>query len=224
MPLGRMRAPAAGWLVVRGRRGHYSFCDEVRMYGLATGAAWTSRNCGLLRIMEDIPAGRERKVLRGTLPLENLRELAWMLLQLDEVRADYPATTEGVRVPAQVELAGPAVAAPVAGRATLTEVMVSSDQTTLAWAIIGSSGEEVASGTLSWPTDYAGGGADHAVELLRVAEGGFAEGCPREQPPEQLSLGRARSAVSPADASAGELARTQAELVQQLFAAARVPC
>jgi hypothetical protein len=224
MPLGRMRVPAEGWLVVRGRRGHYSFCDEVRMYGLATGAAWTSQDCGLLRISKDIPAGRERNVLRGTLPLENLRELAWMLLQLDEVRADYPATPEGVRVPAQVELTGPVAAVPAPGRREEIEVVISSDQTTLAWAIIGPAGGEVASGTLRWPTDYAGGGIDHALELLRVAEGGFTEGCPREQPPEGLSLGRARSAVSPVDASGGELARTQSELVQQLFAATRVPC
>jgi hypothetical protein len=224
MPLGRMRAPAEGWLVVRGRRGHYTFCDEVRMYGLATGAAWVSQDCGHLRISEDIPAGRDRKVLRGALPLDNLRELAWMLLQLDEIRADYPVSAESVSVPAQVELAGPAAAATVAGRRESVEIMVSSDQTTLAWAIIAPAGGEVASGTLRWPTDYAGGGVDHALELLRVAEGGFTEGCPREQPPEVLNLGRARSAVSPVDASAGELARTQTGLVQQLIASARAPC
>ena len=29
LPLGRFRAPDRGWLVIRGRRGHYEFCDEL---------------------------------------------------------------------------------------------------------------------------------------------------------------------------------------------------
>ena len=36
-----------------------------------------------------------------------------MLLQLGEIRSDYPISAESVSVPAQVELAGPAAAAPL---------------------------------------------------------------------------------------------------------------
>ena len=45
LPLGRVRAPMRGFFVVRGRRGHYSFCDEIRAYDLASGAAYVASSC-----------------------------------------------------------------------------------------------------------------------------------------------------------------------------------
>ncbi len=42
-----LRAPERGWLVLRGRRGHYQFSDEVRAYDLATGAAYVVKSLPL---------------------------------------------------------------------------------------------------------------------------------------------------------------------------------
>lgn len=39
-----LRAPSHGWFILRGRRGHYRFSDEVRAYDLATGAAYVARS------------------------------------------------------------------------------------------------------------------------------------------------------------------------------------
>jgi hypothetical protein len=38
-PIGRVKKPTAGWLVVSGRRGHYDFCDELRAFDLGPGEA-----------------------------------------------------------------------------------------------------------------------------------------------------------------------------------------
>jgi hypothetical protein len=51
LPLGRVTAPTAGWLIVTGRRGHYSFCDTTSAYDLATGAAFVHERCSGLRIV-----------------------------------------------------------------------------------------------------------------------------------------------------------------------------
>ena len=53
LPLGEFKAPADGWIVVSGRRGHYDFCDTTRAYDLATGAAFISDSCSGLALKRD---------------------------------------------------------------------------------------------------------------------------------------------------------------------------
>jgi hypothetical protein len=70
--------------VIHGRRGHYDFCDEIRAYDLATGAAYLAKRCdGLIRLWTgegcDPDAGRIQ-TQAGQVVRENLREAAWMLL------------------------------------------------------------------------------------------------------------------------------------------------
>lgn len=226
MPLGRLKAPTSGWLVVRGRRGHYSFCDEIRMYSLATGASYISQSCGELAIAAAPGAGRrEALVRRGSTSLDNVREVAWVLLLLDEVVADFPWRQPGIRLPDGIE---PALrrGTPVADedRTRSGWVVVDSGQTTLAWTITTPAGEALAGGKLRWPGDRRGGAVDHAGLLLRVAEEGFIEGCPADAPPADIQLGGARPSVSALDASAAELQQAERELLARLHEVVRAPC
>jgi hypothetical protein len=53
LPLGDFKAPAAGWIFISGRRGHYDFCDTTRAYDLDTGAAFISDRCSALVLRTD---------------------------------------------------------------------------------------------------------------------------------------------------------------------------
>jgi hypothetical protein len=95
LPIGRMRALRQGWLLVTGRRGHYDFCDEARAYDLATGSTYRIASCSDLAIRAggsvDVPKtdqARHTVVELGHVPVEALREAAWMMLLLDEVDRD----------------------------------------------------------------------------------------------------------------------------------------
>ena len=151
--------------------------------------------------------------------VDNLRELGWMLLHLGEVAPRHTAGWTTLRVPEGIEPVKTGGPREYGGRV----VIMSSDQTTLAWALTDSK-RVLVSGTLRWPTDYSGGAVDHALDLLRVAEGGFVAGCPREKPPRLSSLGRAKPAVSPLDGDPTELALLQNHLVDAITRGARKRC
>ena len=92
--LGNTRTPDRGWLLIRGRRGHYSFCDEIRAYDLATGSAAISRSCGGLVLRPNgtvdgaRTAARQRIVAeQGRIPVDILREAAWMILMSSETQS-----------------------------------------------------------------------------------------------------------------------------------------
>nr|WP_128798116.1 hypothetical protein [Corallococcus coralloides] len=53
LELGRIRAPMDGWLVIRGRRGHYSFCDQLDAFHLGTGTLYRSSSCSGLALKSD---------------------------------------------------------------------------------------------------------------------------------------------------------------------------
>lgn len=224
MPLGRVRAPTSGWLVVRGRRGHYSYCDEVRMYSLATGATYISQSCSLLMLLiagDGTPA-RNRQVVRGSVPVDNIREVAWMLLQVEESIEDFTGRNY-FTVPAGIEpMDGPDN--PFLSGRPRTSRWASSDQTTLAWALTDATGEHLVSGKATWPGNRDGGPNDYAIELLQIAEAGFMPGCPAEKPPEDIGLGESRPAVSPLDANPVELSRVERDLMTDLHQAARADC
>ena len=45
MPLGSLRAPTSGWLIVLVAPRPYGVCSEIRMYSLASGAAFVRQDC-----------------------------------------------------------------------------------------------------------------------------------------------------------------------------------
>ncbi len=225
LPIGAVKAPTKGWLLLRGRRGHYSFCDEVRAYDLATGAAYIAKSCSGLALVSDgsvdgakTDDARKEETLVGALPRDALREAAWMMLLAPEVQ-------EGV-----VEAAGFALPAGVDPQRSLGELgsshssfSMSSGQTRLAWSYM-PDGASLASSDLTWPEDYNHAGREHAVSLLRIAEAGFVPGCAPAQPPTNLDWGTSKSAVSPIDAKASSLRKVDQDLLVLLGRARAQSC
>lgn len=226
LPLGAFRAPLSGWWLIRGRRGHYHFCDEVRAYDLASGAAYVAASCSGLVLRDggsvahdQTDAGRHVSVRMGRLPVDNLREAALMVVLAKEVRSvqvhaeSYPLPA-GL-VPRRPEDAG-------IGGGGSGSFWMSSAQTTLSWAL--HEGDVIrAEGRLTWP-DSADAGEQNAVDLLRVAEAGLQDGCPPALLPELLPAVSGRPGVSGLDARPATLAEVQQELMNRLRLAARGAC
>lgn len=194
LPLGNYRAPREGWLVVRGRRGHYAFCDEVRAYDLATGAAYIARSCSGLALVEgggvdgDVTdAAREDGTLVGRVPVDALREAAWMMLLADEVEHDVRAGGFAPYIPEGIDIVLPETK-PFTGHSRGHSH--STDQTRLYWSW-SLKGATVDAGELTWPSDYNDAARDHAVRLLDIAEAGFVAGCaPARLPAPRTLLGK----------------------------------
>ncbi|MFO7567571.1 MAG: hypothetical protein R6X02_33310 [Enhygromyxa sp.] len=86
-PIGGLRAPDAGWFIIRGRRGHYRFCDEIRAFDLTTGSVHVAASCSGLALRNDgsvdgaqTSAGRVLQTTSGRVPVDALREAVWMAL------------------------------------------------------------------------------------------------------------------------------------------------
>jgi hypothetical protein len=62
LALGSLKVPAQGWATFRGRRGHQSFCDELRAYDLATGSAYIAAVCSSQSLL---PAGAVSRTQTG---------------------------------------------------------------------------------------------------------------------------------------------------------------
>lgn len=187
MPLGDVKAPDTGWLIVSGRRGHHEFCDTVRAYDLATGAAFIDDTCSALdfkpdgRLESDMShRGKARRVKAGAVPVENLRESLWMLLlrgEAEEVQVDieYYPVPDGVMPRAVVRLRDDE-------HADRGGAWTNTGQTQLTWRWIPSAGA-VFAGNLTWP-EASNAAESHAAALLDIAEEGFVERCaPRPVPP-----------------------------------------
>ena len=106
LPLGRFRAPH-GRLVPEGRRGHYTFCDELRACDLDSGAAYLDANRSALAFRADrsvdgvaTERARRRERRQGTLPIDALREAAVAILLSSHMQDDA--------IPFGVSLAMPA--------------------------------------------------------------------------------------------------------------------
>lgn len=190
LPVVRMRAPGDGWLVLRGRRGHHGFCDEVRAYHLGTGTAWVSQSCGGLALYEDAErigqvdvkttnANRLARVRVGTLAVEPLRELAWVLLLADEVITVGRARLLTRTVPAgyAIEWRERPSGIETMGGAGGGSFWSNTGQTQLRWTWFPPEKAEPLSGELTWP-ESADPADDHADRLLLQAEATFKEGCP----------------------------------------------
>jgi hypothetical protein len=182
LALGRVRAPEAGWLLLRERPGDSGSCDEVRVYELGTGAAYLSRGCGASG-----EAHREGTVLAGTVAVAPLREAVWMLLLKEQVEADVQTRALSVPLPEGLSLAGhfeDSLVASVRGGA-----WAGTARTRLEWSWL-SPGRAPLSGVLTWP-ESSDAGEVHAARLLEAAEDSFTETCPPVTVPagELLSTG-----------------------------------
>jgi hypothetical protein len=199
LPLGETKAPGDGWLLVSGRRGHYSFCDAISAFDLATGATYVSESCSGLALVEGghvdqaATARKARFASRaGRIRVENLREAAWALLMMthaEEVQPEveyYPLPPN--LIPAFESDEG-ITGVEISGGAWITTA-----QTHLDWRWV--RGNRVqAAGELTWPNSSNGVEA-HAAKLLDIAEASFIEGCPDVAAPSVESL-RNRGAETP---------------------------
>ncbi len=227
LPLGRMRAPKSGWLIVRGRRGHYRFCDEVRAYNLANGAAYIAQSCSGLALGQPgrvnrraTDNARQTRVRRGYLPIDNLRETAWMFLHTLEKPSYGRSHNQYFRIPEHVALLRNVGDIFGSGASSSTS---SSNQTQLAWTLM-IKGVAKLGGTLTWPTDYNRKRFAHAVQLLAIAEEGFTEECSSTAPPSLAKLGGPKPGVSRVDATADELSAVERSLVATLATESRRRC
>ena len=189
LPLGHYRAPDRGWLVIRGRRGHYEFCDELGVYDVETGAAYVARSCSGLHLRMDgsvnfeaTNATRKATVDAGRVNVANVREAVWMILLAPRVEqvflsADYFPIPRGMVPTPPVSDAG--------GR-VIGGMRWNSGQTQLSWSWLMADGQVLASGTITWPSSYSAPEA-HAVDLLRIAELGLSSECPPAKLPRSHS-------------------------------------
>ncbi|MBS2013250.1 MAG: hypothetical protein JST00_10205 [Deltaproteobacteria bacterium] len=200
LPLGVVKAPTKGWLFFKGRRGHYAFCDELRAYDLATGSAYLTRSCSGLALRSDgsvdgakTNAARRDDSFGGTIPLDALREAAWMTVLSGEVQENV-VDAWGLALPEGI-VPRPSTSFGGLGMSFTT----SSGQTTLAWSYSPEGASNAHTGTLTWPEDYNHAGRAHAVELLAVAEAGLVRGCPKALPPSSMAatFAGARKAACP---------------------------
>ncbi len=190
----RMRARHRGWLVLRGRRGHYAFSDEVGAYDLATGAAYVARSASALVLagpgvdFDAVDKQRRQEVVTGRVAVDQVRELAFLLATAPLLRAQR-TKVQIVPVPEGLE---PALT-PGRGAQRPFDVQEAwwrtSAQTSIAWQIIDGN-TTIAEGDLTWPDSYKAWEM-HAGELVRVMEAGLSEGCPPARLPKGVVAGRA---------------------------------
>lgn len=184
LPLGRIRTPMDGWLVIRGRRGHYDFCDQLDAYHLATGTSYRSRSCSGLALMPDgkvdgvaTNAARQSSVRAGRVSTERTRELLWMLLMEPEVKDRVQVEAVRVPVPKGLRVEWPTTDDGILGGVAGGVFGGSTAQTRLSWKWFPPGGAEPLSGRFTYPYSWAAG-EDHANVLMNEAEATFQDGCP----------------------------------------------
>ncbi len=219
LPLAAYRAPAAGWLVLRGARdsGH-EFCEELRTYHLETGAGQVAescvddvRNASGVRDAEASEATRHLRVTSGRLRLDALRRATWMavlsrrvgLAQVDAVHCPLPPGLVP-RWP-RGQRFGAVSGLPMWGRLHTTRVH---------WQWV--AGRLLASGSLTWPPLGHPTGDEQAGRLLQAAEATFVAGCPPARvPAEVLTIDQGGAVSSAIEIQLGDAL---------LHAAAEAPC
>ncbi|WP_375745895.1 hypothetical protein NR800_14745 [Corallococcus interemptor] len=184
LPLGRIRAPMDGWLVIRGRRGHHAFCDQLDAYHLATGTAYRSMSCSGLALMPDgnvdgaaTNAARRSGVKVGRVSPERLHELTWMLLMVPEVKDRVQVEAVRIPVPKGLRVEWPATDDGILGGIVGGAFGGSTAQTRLGWKWFPPGGAEPLSGAFTYPYSWAPG-EDHANVLMKEVEATLQEGCP----------------------------------------------
>jgi hypothetical protein len=202
LPLGRLKAPSDGWLIVFGRRGHYNFCDGIGAYDLGTGSAYIYESCSGLALVADgqvdsdaTHRGARRRAVAGRLRIENLREAAWALLLVKEAE-EVQETAEAYPLPQGLE----PVLRPHTRQESISwsrSMWTNTAQTRLQWRWVRSGGT-VVGGDITWPMSW-NAVEEHAALTLKVAEESLVEGCPPSAPPPP-DIGDLSIAVHGADA------------------------
>jgi hypothetical protein len=174
-----LRAPERGWLLVRGRRGHYQYTDELHAYDLATGAAYIARRQDILHGGPEAQTQVASAV--GRVPTDALRQLAFLLVS-------RPALVELRRVPYFAQLPGPFL--PSVPDAPLPEIPVDlrrmprTNQTRLDYVYL--DGRLRETGSFHWPmTDDFDG---LVIGLVGALEQNFAAGCAPARLPSTMQL------------------------------------
>lgn len=212
-----LRGPERGWLMLRGRRGHYVFADEVRAYDLATGAAYVARSESGLVLngpsvdFDAVDKQRKPSVFTGSVVIDQVRELAFVLATGSAVR---PERREIQVVPIRDELpitftAGRGAAAPF----DVPEAKWwMSSQTSIAYELV-DDGVILASGSLTWPDSWQAV-ESYADRLVEVLEAGLVRGCAPARLPPGMARGR-QGAIHPIDADP----RAQADVFETMASA-----
>ena len=213
LPEARYRSPK-GWLVLRGRRGHYSFCDEVRAYDLETGAAYVASRCSGLVLQNNgvvdqnaTSAAGAVKTQVGTISVDALRRLAlalWLKGAVHEGARPYAAFPLPAAVPMPDPKSGFSFGFGSGGG------WGHSGQTRIHFEVVDGA-STVLSGQFHWPDAYEIG-EQVADDLVVSAEATLQEGCPKVALPSALVTPRSSGGVSAIDASPDALRKSSDEL------------
>jgi hypothetical protein len=164
LPLGRTRAPASGWFLLRGSRG---WCDEIRLFDLETGGAFLVSECFDPRTGRSPPTST-----RGRVPIDNLREAAWATIMQTMIRRfqiaphDYELPYRMITPATDVTNLRPETDEP--------EDVYICMQPTLLWAWL-ADGAPLVETTVK-------ANCDAACILWRIAEAALTPHCPRRPP------------------------------------------
>ncbi len=189
----RLRGPERGWLVLRGRRGHYSFADGLYAYDLATGAAYVVQSeSGLVFDstggvdFSKTDARRRVKAFAGSVVRDQARELAFVPVTASAVK---PVRMEpyAADVPKHIDLELSSVPSARLLTARPPPRSQLSGQTRIAFSLW-DGGTVLASGHFAWAASSDRALDRHAEELTKVLEAGFAPGCVPARTPSALLL------------------------------------
>lgn len=222
LPLGGLGVIEDGWIIVYGRRGHYQYCDELAALDLSSGAHYRFADCDHRPELDGIAAAggipqARIEVETGTIPLELLREFAWVALSVPYVQRD--AVTEralGRQLPEGLRMARPP--APLSAVGLGFWGSGSSGHTTLGWLWTRAPKKTPAHGELSWPDGLSDPADDHAVRLLDFAEQRSVPGCAAKKLPawipgnlaaEQLPKRESKLVDAPSEAILAAVRRQQ---------------
>lgn len=184
-PLARLRLPASGWLIVRGRRvGDGDFCDELRAYDLSTGAAYVSQSCAPEDAFNEGPSDPRRtpRVAAGRLALGPLREAALLLMLEQEMIWAGKARAASFPIPEELSPTRPEREQKLSACGSGSSG--SSKRTSQEWRLAQGSPAAL-TGSFQWNPD------DPQLFHLRVqaAEATFQPGCPPAALPRELDFG-----------------------------------
>lgn len=206
LPIGDVRVPKQGWLILRGRRGHYSFCDEIRAYSLETGSAYVAQSCSSLALVTGghvdaraTDAGRKVEVAAGRVPVDALRDTTLLLLLRDSVDTAIQTKAERLELPAGLEARwrhDEHGSGHVFG-----SMWVSTAQTSIAWAFH-PPGASAAEGTFRWPNS-SNPAESLAAKWMADLEGRLVKGCPSERVPAEHLQAMSAPGVNARDAPEG---------------------
>ena len=177
-----LRAPAQGWLLLQGSRGHYDVSDEIRAYDLSTGAAYVVSDRGGL-VPPSAQAGLASYA--GRVDPAHVREVAFMLTArpaLVEVRTATTYAVPPAKIPRGLTDDGSFTPQSDFPRSSWR----SSDQTEISF-VYSTAGERF-SGTFTWPAS-ADRAETYIVDLVQIMEAGLVRGCAPAKPPPDDVLG-----------------------------------